>query len=39
MANRFQTLRRDSLIIIPFILVIDLFEVLALGASPTFHRS
>jgi hypothetical protein len=39
MADTFQTLRRDSLICIPFILVIDRFKPLPLGASLTFHRS
>jgi hypothetical protein len=30
-ANTFQTLRRDLLISVPFILVIDLFQTLPLG--------
>ena len=37
-ANTFQTLRRDLLISIPFISVIDLFQTLPLGVSPTFDR-
>jgi hypothetical protein len=37
-ANTFQALRRDMLISIPFILVVDLFQTLPLGVSPTFAR-